>query len=374
MSAQSQYDVIIVGGGPGGSTAAWKLANAGLRPLILEAKEFPRVKLCAGWVTPPVWQDLELDPQQYPLTIQSFSRVRLLEHGRVRESQWSDIVGYGIVRREFDNFLLERAMSAGAEVKFGVRVDKVESTPEGMQLQANGETYTARVVIGAGGTHCPIAKRFSPKPDDCLVVALEAETHLSLNQLQSWTPFHGVPELAAEPDFLGYGWYFTKQDYLNIGVGSLRAGAPIRDRLERYRQDLVAAGRLPADATLENFKGHSYYVNTHACPVAGDHWLLVGDSAGLAKPVSGEGIGPAIHSGRLAAAAICDYLKSGAPLAAYERALRGPKRSRGWLSTVGAWCPASLITVLAKTVCRVGPLRKRLLFEGCFGMRAKVSA
>ena len=72
-----EHDAIVVGGGPGGSTAAWRLALAGLRPLVLDAAVFPRVKICAGWVTPEALADLEVDPDKYPLTIQPFDQCVL---------------------------------------------------------------------------------------------------------------------------------------------------------------------------------------------------------------------------------------------------------------------------------------------------------
>ena len=99
------HDAIVVGGGPGGSTAAWSLARAGLHPLVLDAAVFPRVKICAGWVTRAALADLEVEADKYPLTIQPF-RACVLEFEAARhETDWRRPASYGIIRREFDHFL-----------------------------------------------------------------------------------------------------------------------------------------------------------------------------------------------------------------------------------------------------------------------------
>src|SRR5947209_18710694 len=95
------HDVIIVGGGPGGSTAAWRLAGAGLRPLLLDAAVFPRVKVCAGWVTPEAMADVEVDPDKYPLTIQAFSACRFEFEGARHEHRRRPPARDRLVRRGF---------------------------------------------------------------------------------------------------------------------------------------------------------------------------------------------------------------------------------------------------------------------------------
>src|ERR1044072_1742947 len=130
-----RYDAIVVGGGPAGSTAAWRLARAGAKVGVLDAATFPRVKLCAGWVTRRVWEVLELRPEAYPLTIQPFARAVLDVGGEELETRWERTVSFGIVRKEFDHFLLDRARTAGADVREGARVGRVERTGGGIAIE-----------------------------------------------------------------------------------------------------------------------------------------------------------------------------------------------------------------------------------------------
>ena len=112
-------DVLIIGGGPAGSSCAWKLRQSGLDVVILDKAQFPRHKVCAGWITPPVLEELEVDTADYgqQLVIQPITRFLTgMIGGREVETTYDKTVSYGIRRFEFDNYLLRRS---GARLRLG---------------------------------------------------------------------------------------------------------------------------------------------------------------------------------------------------------------------------------------------------------------
>jgi len=140
----SEFDVIVVGGGPAGSTAAWKLRLGGMRVLVLDREPFPRLKLCAGWVTPEALKDLEIEPADYPHRLLSFRRLHFHAWGLHLPAP---CVQHSIRRLEFDAWLLARS---GAEVRQHA-VSDIREEREGYLID---ERYRARYLIAS---NCPFA-------------------------------------------------------------------------------------------------------------------------------------------------------------------------------------------------------------------------
>jgi flavin-dependent dehydrogenase len=320
------YDVLIVGGGPAGSTLAYSLLKsdllrsvqssiarngAPLKIAILDKQSFPRQKICAGWVTPEVMRVLNIDLVDYEnkgsekgRVLQKISGFKVGQLGqKLVESHFpGEPISYGIRRIEFDDYLLQRC---GAELLLEQPFKKMEKTTDGWLVN---DTYRAKLVIGAGGHYCPVARAISAKGvSELAVVAQEAEFEMSAQQKKHCTIKEEVPELFFTPDLMGYGWVFRKGDYLNIGLGR-EDKSKLSGHVKAFCDYLTVQGKIPVDI-IEKYNGHAYLLYNHSQrDMVTDNVLLIGDSAGLAYPQSGEGIRPAVESAMLAADVIraCD--------------------------------------------------------------------
>ncbi len=292
-------DVMIVGGGPAGSSCAWGLRDSGLDVLIIDRATFPRNKLCGGWITPLVLEELEFTPEDYSpgRTMQPITGFRLSAIGGPQvEIRSERVVSYGIRRCEFDEYLLRRS---GARLREGMTLTSVERVDGGWLI--NGEIRT-RMLVGAGGHFCPIGRYLGNKGSPAPVLAQEIEFEMDAPQAARSKVEGEIPELFFCRDMLGYGWIFRKDNYLNVGLGRTDS-----HEISRHVKDFVGylAEARAVEVPSTGIAGHAYGLVGHSHrKILDDGVLLIGDAAGLAYPESGEGIRPAVESGLIAAHAI----------------------------------------------------------------------
>lgn len=290
-----ESEVVIVGGGPAGAACAWELKKSGVPSVILEREPLSSTKPCAGWITPAVLRALHAAPREYPFGMLALKRLKINLGGLrfilpTRQ--------YSIRRGEFDAWLRERS---GAPV-FTYRARTVVRQGDSYLVD---DLYRCRFIVGAGGSCCPVYaslfKGVRPRADDALILTLEEEFPLEGRDGLSRLWFF-------DKSFPGYAWYVPKDGgYLNVGVGGRSRRMKARNVSIRYYWKSFIAKLGKHSAGLEEDRsprGYAYYLRQDTGPVQVDNAYLVGDAAGLATVDMGEGIGPAVHSGILAARAI----------------------------------------------------------------------
>jgi geranylgeranyl reductase family protein len=311
-----RYDVIVVGAGPAGSTAAYRLASAGANVLLLDRARFPRDKPCGGGVTGRAARLLPfaIDPVVEHVVTHADLRLR---YGRTHARGSGTPLVYMTQRRRLDHYLAERAADAGAHFRDGVRVTSVESGEEGVAVTADGERLEGETLIGADGVNGVTARALDLGGNTTVGVALEGNLP---NGKVDETRYDGrvALELGIVPG--GYGWVFPKGDHINVGVGGWRSEGP---RLRSHLRRLCAEHGASLE-DLEDVRGYQLPLRSPEATLARGRALLVGDAAGLIDPVSGDGMYEGFLSSKLASEAVLDLL------AGRERALDpyGPRLAR----------------------------------------------
>lgn len=298
-------DAIVVGGGPAGSTCAWKLRDAGLDVMVLDRMAFPRTKLCAGWVTPEAVADLELDWHDYPRSIVTFDELKL--HWKALTVSFKSRQ-HSIRRFEFDDFLLQR--SGATVLQHKVR----EIRRDGADYVIDGQ-FRCKYLVGAGGTACPVYRTLfherNPRSSVLQTATYEHEFAYDWEDAACHLWFFN-------DDLPGYAWYVPKANgYINIGLGGMadqmkHRGGNVREYWRKFVDRLTRRGLVRYDDYHPT--GYSYYLRGNVDVVSSDNAYIVGDAIGLATRDMCEGIGPAIKSGLLAARSIAtgaDYSLAG---------------------------------------------------------------
>jgi geranylgeranyl reductase family protein len=316
-------DVIVVGAGPAGSSAAFYLAAAGLDVLVLEKSRFPREKVCGDGLTPRAVR--ALTAMGVPIEGDGWLRnkgLRIIGGGGRIELPWPELSGYpgfGLVRSrlDFDEILARHAQKAGARLLEGVTVTgpvldertgrivgvTAFETVDGEKVERQ---YRARLVVAADGnsSRLSVAMGLRKRDDRPLGVAVRsyyASPRHDDDYLEAWLDLWDGQKLLP-----GYGWIFGMGDGTsNVGVGLLNTSEAFgnidyRALLRRWLATMPPEWGLTEENRTQPVRGAALPMGFNRTPHYTRGLLLVGDSGGMVNPFNGEGIAYALEAGEIA--------------------------------------------------------------------------
>jgi geranylgeranyl reductase family protein len=315
------YDVIVVGGGPGGSTAARFCAKAGLKTLVIEKERLPRYKPCGGCLSTKTVHLLGFDLSPViENTIYGAKFTYCSKDPFFIESK--DPIAFLVMRDRFDELLVKEALEDSAAILEGEKVTRVEEKSDGVEVELEkGKKFHCRYLIGADGAESIVARSLSSQRNDENGIAVESEIPFDSSIHFPQKELHFVHlDFGRIPN--GYGWVFPKKEWLSIGIGGMFRETKKMNPRQYFNFFIKGLNYLPEGRTGK-VMGHllpSFYDENQK--VSQGRILLVGDAAHLMDPLQGEGIYYAVRSGMLAAEAIIQSNKKGvSPSDLYQTAV-----------------------------------------------------
>jgi geranylgeranyl reductase family protein len=322
-------DVVIVGAGPGGSTAAYHLAQAGLDVIVCEKSQFPREKVCGDGLTPRAVKQLiamGIDTSAENGWVRNHG-LRILGGGMRLELPWPDLASYpsyGLVRprQDFDEVLARAAQKAGAQVHeltpvTAPLVEERTGRVIGVQTKGGG-TVKAPVTLIADGNSSRLSLQLSRQRREDRPMGVAYRRYFTSPRhdddwLESWLElWDGKP---GEGRLLpGYGWVFGVGDGTsNVGLGILNTSdafgkTDYRHMLDRWLASMPPEWGFTEDNATGPTRGAALPMGFNRTPHYADGAVLVGDAGGMVNPMNGEGIAYAMESGRLAAELVAQAL------------------------------------------------------------------
>ena len=292
------WDVVVIGAGPAGATAARRLSDAGASTLLLEKQSLPRYKACGGGVPARTLQLLD----HVDISPVSEGYVETIDISRFGRHQFRKTskrpLAWMVMRDRFDGFLTDLASEAGATVRDATPVQSIIEEAGCYAVETPAGMVRGRHILACDGATGPAARWLGIPSASTRSAAYEVEVDAPTMALEHWHQAANV-DVGYRP--WGYGWVFPKEGKLSVGVVMApQRGRSIRKQTDRY------LGRLGlADAEVINVQGHPIrYRRSEREPVAKGRVLLLGDAVGLADEFTAEGIAYAVHSANLAADAV----------------------------------------------------------------------
>lgn len=297
FSEEQIFDVVIIGAGPSGSTAAYYLATAGLKVLIVEKEKFPRYKTCGGGVVSRAAGYLDFGLSNViEKCINSAVVYENANNQKFTVKKDFPIINM-VMREKFDDYLVKEAVKKNARFISGVEVINLIEKNNVVEIQANGNTVKSKFVICADGANGISSRIIKKNKKLKKIPALEWEIRVSDDLYNKFSDY-------ARFDFgfidEGYVWIFPKKYHLSVGVAAVgKIDFKLSAVLEKYLSEIGITG-------INHIEKHGYIIplSSSIKKIVNNRILLVGDALGVADPIVFEGISYAILSGKLAADAI----------------------------------------------------------------------
>jgi geranylgeranyl reductase len=321
MAALETFDVVIVGGGPAGATAATDLARQGRSVLLLDRAG--RIKPCGGAIPPRLIRDFDI-PDHILVARATGACMHAPSSRKVDMPIEGGFVGM-VDREEFDEWLRVRAAESGATRRAGT-FETIDRDEDGTALiryrtRSGGDRgagcVRARTVIGADGALSAVGRQTIPGSDRVRHVVAYHEI-IRTPKTEAGAPSNAPCDIyyqgTLSPDF--YAWVFPHGETTSVGTGSARKGFSLRDAVTalRAKSGLGEAETIRREGAPIPLKPLRRWDN-------GRDVILAGDAAGVVAPASGEGIYYAMLAGRLTGEAVHTLLETGDP-----RALKSARR------------------------------------------------
>jgi len=331
MAGVEHWDVVVVGAGPAGASAAYWLAEQGHRVLVVERKRFPREKTCGDGLTPrAVAQLTAMGLEERLAGFHRYDGLRSMGHGVTLELTWPDHPdfpshGYVVRRRDLDEMVADRAVAAGATLWTGT--EAVEPVVEaGAVIGARvlrkdsgvTEEVRARYVLVADGANSRFGRALGTRRDRSYPLGMAVRGYFT-------SPLHDDPWIESHLDIRdkngeslpGYGWIFPVGDgTVNVGVGLLSTFRGWKDintshLMEAFCASAPRSWGISADTSCGAPTGGRLPTGLSVKPSVGPGWLTAGDALGSVNPFNGEGISLAYETGRIAADVLDQALRTG---------------------------------------------------------------
>ena len=315
---QTDFDVIIVGAGPAGCACALMLTGKGLRICVLEKFFFPREKICGDALSTDIINQMDKLPEELKQKFLSFSE-KMPTHGArfyAPNNEYLEIdfpvrngipPGYVCQRKDFDNLLFEQIKKySDIKIYENSEVIDVEQNSENIKVKTDKNIFTAKMLVGADGAHSVVGKKLLKDKfglqNHCTAIRSYYENVTGFSD-KNYIELYFINEVLP-----GYLWIFPMAgNKANVGVGLLSdIISEKKINLKKFAEKVIAehpliAPRFKNAVQIDNYKAWKIPVGLKKCTISGDRFLLIGDAASLVDPFTGEGVGNALRSGRVAA-------------------------------------------------------------------------